>query len=52
MANHFANDEQRGEWANIPDPAEPAAQPDNVAPIQNIPDPAAIEQSVPRSLRL
>ena len=47
MANHFANDEQRGEWANIPDPAEPAAQPDNVAPIQNIPDPAAIEQSVP-----
>ncbi|HIU24548.1 MAG TPA: cell division ATP-binding protein FtsE [Candidatus Coprovicinus avistercoris] len=47
MANHFANDEQRGEWANIPDPAEPAAQPDNMAPIQNIPDPAAIEQSVP-----
>lgn len=47
MANHFANDEQRGEWANIPDPAEPAAQPTNTAPIQNIPDPAALEQSVP-----
>ena len=47
MANHFANDEQRREWANIPDPAEPTAEPANVAPIQNIPDPAALEQSVP-----